>query len=81
MTELVVGGIYNHYKNKKYKVIGTARHSETLEEVVVYEALYENKLGQVWVRPKTMFLETIQIENYSGPRFSLITSAPKENIK
>lgn len=72
MAELVIGGLYKHYKQKKYRVRGLARHSETLEEMVIYEALYPNQLGQVWVRPKTMFLETVRLENYEGPRFQLI---------
>lgn len=69
MSELHIGGIYSHYKNKRYKVTGVARHSETLEEMVVYEALYENDLGKVWVRPKKMFLEEVTVGDYSGPRF------------
>lgn len=72
MAELVIGGTYLHYKQKKYKVTGIARHSETLEEVVIYEALYENKLGKIWVRPMTMFLENVEAGDYKGPRFKLI---------
>jgi hypothetical protein len=44
-----------HYKNKPYKIWGFARHSETLEELVLYEALYPNDLGQIWVRPRENF--------------------------
>ena len=62
-------GVYRHYKDKLYRVIGVARHSETLEELVVYEALYTNALGQLWVRPKTMFLEDVIAGDYRGPRF------------
>lgn len=58
-----------HYKNKKYRLVGVARHSETLEEMVVYEALYENNLGALWVRPKKMFMENVTVDGYSGPRF------------
>lgn len=72
MNDLIIGGIYLHYKNKKYKVLGTAIHSETLEEVVIYEALYENPLGKMWVRPKKMFCETISTDQYKGPRFKYI---------
>lgn len=50
-------GIYRHYKGKQYRVHGVVKHSETLEDMVLYEALYENDLGKMWVRPKTMFLE------------------------
>lgn len=69
---LAIGAIYLHYKNKKYKIIGVAVHSETLEELVVYEALYQNDLGQMWVRPKKMFLEEIDTPDYKGPRFRRI---------
>ena len=72
INELVIGGLYEHYKQKKYRVIGLARHSETLEEMVVYEALYKNDLGVTWVRPKTMFLENVKVGDYSGPRFRFI---------
>jgi hypothetical protein len=40
--------LYNHYKNKPYKYIGEAKHSETLEDVVIYETRYENKIGKLW---------------------------------
>ena len=69
MTELHKGGYYNHYKNKPYRVIDIVRHSETLEELVMYEALYENKLGALWVRPKAMFLENLEINGVMTPRF------------
>lgn len=50
-------GIYQHYKGKKYRVIGVAKHSETLEDMAVYEALYENELSKLWIRPLKMFCE------------------------
>lgn len=74
MQDLVIGGTYNHYKNKKYKVLGVARHSETLDELVVYEALYPNELGQLWVRPKANFCETVTAGDYHGPRFKYVKS-------
>ncbi len=55
MQEVALGR-YRHYKGKEYEVIGVARHSETLEELVVYKALYDNELGSLWVRPVAMFL-------------------------
>ena len=58
-------GKYKHYKGKFYEVIGTVRHSETLEELVLYKALYESpEFGkdQLWVRPKKMFLENVLID-------------------
>lgn len=68
----IVPGIYEHYKHKLYRVIGTAKHSETLEELVVYEALYDNKDSKLWVRPKKMFLEKVEVNGESVPRFKFI---------
>jgi GNAT superfamily N-acetyltransferase len=61
---------YRHYKNKPYRYIGVARHSETLGEVVVYECLYENPSGQLWVRPKEMFHENVQVGGQTIARFA-----------
>jgi hypothetical protein len=68
--ELKIGTIYQHYKGMRYKVHAVVLHSETLEELVFYEALYENKKGKLWVRPKAMFLETIHIDGSEVARFS-----------
>ncbi len=65
-------GIYQHYKGPKYRVLGVVRHSETLEEMVHYECLYENSSGQFWVRPKAMFEETVEIDGKKMPRFAYI---------
>ncbi len=57
-------GTYTHYKGKQYEVLGLARHSETLEELVVYRALYESAdFGEdaLWVRPAKMFSETVTL--------------------
>lgn len=62
-----IGEIYQHYKGQKYKVLSIARHSETLEEVVVYQALYGEY--DVWVRPLEMFIEHLE----SKPRFALVS--------
>ena len=70
MRELVIGGIYRHYKGNKYKVEGVAKHSETLEEMVVYRALYGE--GGLWVRPKSMFLEIVEKDGKQFPRFDYI---------
>ena len=59
-------GRYRHFKGNEYEVIGTARHSETLEELVVYRALYG---GGLWVRPAAMWTETVERDGYRGPRF------------
>lgn len=73
MKEIVIGGIYEHYKKKRYKVIGIARHSETLEELVVYQALYGK--GDLWVRPYNMFAETIVKDGNKIERFSYVDIA------
>lgn len=70
--EPVIGGIYEHYKGKRYKVYGVARHSETLEEVVHYECLYENDLGKMWVRPRDLFLGHLEIDGRKVRRFRLL---------
>ncbi len=63
-------GIYEHFKGKRYKVIGVAQHSETLEEMAVYQAMYgENKL---WARPLKMFIEEVEIDGKKIPRFKYI---------
>lgn len=65
-------GIYKHYKGKKYRVLGLAKHSETLEDLVVYECLYDNDLSMLWVRPKEMFLEEVEFDGGKTPRFTYI---------
>jgi len=61
-------GLYRHYKGGEYEVIGVARHSETLEPLVVYRPLY-NASG-LWVRPHAMFFEHIEFEGRLQPRFA-----------
>lgn len=77
MQDLEIGAKYRHYKNKDhlYEIVGVARHSENLEEMVVYKALYENKdFGKdcLWVRPKGMFLENVNFEGKEVKRFEKI---------
>jgi len=60
-------GLYEHYKGNKYQVLGVAVHSETLEELVVYKALYGE--GLTWVRPLKMFLEMVEVKGEMKPRF------------
>ncbi|MDO8566354.1 MAG: DUF1653 domain-containing protein [Candidatus Moranbacteria bacterium] len=60
-------GKYKHYKGKEYEVIGMAQHSETLEELVVYRALYGNH--DLWVRPLKMFMESVEIDGKKTLRF------------
>ena len=63
-------GKYRHFKGNEYRVIGMARHSETMEEMVVYQALYGE--GGLWVRPAHMWSEQVDRDGYSGPRFAYI---------
>jgi hypothetical protein len=60
-------GIYKHFKGHIYRVIGTARHSETLNEYVVYVSVTDP--NDMWVRPANMFLELIEKEGQQFPRF------------
>ena len=63
-------GRYRHYKGNEYTVLGVARHSETLEELVVYRQEYGER--GLWVRPAAMFAETVEIEGRAVPRFRLL---------
>jgi len=67
---IIVDSLYEHYKGLRYRIIGVARHSETLEELVVYQALYGD--ADIWVRPLNIFLENITINGQSQPRFRAI---------
>jgi hypothetical protein len=63
-------GTYRHSKSGKlYRVLGVAKHSETHEELVVYECLYDNPQSTLWVRPLKMFLEEVAIHGRRVPRF------------
>jgi hypothetical protein len=68
-------GRYRHYKGNEYIVLGVARHSETGEELVVYRPDYGEQ--GLWVRPKGMFLETVEVDDRQIPRFEFI--GPSEN--
>lgn len=62
-----LSGIFEHYSGRRYEIIGVCRHSETLEEMVVYRALYGEK--DLWVRPLSMFIESVEIKGSVQPRF------------
>ena len=66
----LIPGKYRHFKGKEYELIGVATHSETMEPMVIYRALYgEEKL---WVRPASMWLEEVHRDDYQGPRFIFV---------
>jgi len=67
---MIKPGLYEHYKGQKYEVIGMCRHSETLEELVVYRALYGDY--RLWVRPHKMFTGTVKLETNEFPRFKFL---------
>jgi len=66
----IKSGRYRHFKGNEYEVIGIARHSESMEPMVVYRALYGE--GGLWVRPAAMWTETVDRDGYQGPRFQYI---------
>ena len=68
--QIQIGKKYRHFKGNEYQVIGVAKHSETLEPMVVYQALYGEK--GIWVRPATMWNEIVEKDGYKGPRFIFI---------
>jgi cupin 2 domain-containing protein len=70
-------GRYRHYKGNEYTLVGTARHSETLEELVVYRQEYGEH--GLWVRPKEMFSETVKVGGRDVPRFQPLGSS-SENV-
>lgn len=66
-------GKYQHTKKGTfYKVLAIGKHSETLEDMVVYEALYDNPTSKIWIRPKTMFEEEIELNGEKVPRFKFV---------
>lgn len=70
---MIKKGIYKHYKNKLYEVIDIAIHTESMEKLVVYRALYGDFL--LWVRPLSMFCENIELEGKQIPRFMFINES------
>lgn len=75
MEELVIGGIYQHYKGPLYKLLHLGRLEENLEEVVIYQALYDSKEfgnNSIWVRKKNVFLEEVNFNGEKVLRFKHI---------
>ena len=71
---MIQPGRYRHYKGQDYEVLGTAKHSETEEEFVVYRALYGER--GLWVRPAVMFLEMVEVEGRPVARFLRLEPGP-----
>ena len=68
--ELIRPGRYRHYKGREYRVLAMAKHSETLEDMVVYQALYGE--NNIWVRPAKMWQETVELQGRSVLRFTFL---------
>ncbi|MFO1446869.1 MAG: DUF1653 domain-containing protein [Opitutaceae bacterium] len=66
-------GRYRHYKGNEYRVVGLVRHSETLEVLVLYQALYGDT-SALWVRPQPMFLEQVRVNGVLQPRFAWVAA-------
>jgi hypothetical protein len=67
-------GIYKHFKGKRYLVIGVAKHSSTLELLVVYIPLYDNEESKMWVRPLSEFTDKVEVAGKKQPRFKFVSS-------
>jgi hypothetical protein len=79
---VIENGLYKHYKGKLYEVVGMARHSETVEPMVIYKALYDSPeygYGAVWVRPAHMFKETVEVNGQTILRFEKLYSSGFRN--
>ena len=70
-------GVYRHYKGGKYEVVGFAKHSETLEDMVIYKALYGEKAP--WVRPLSMWVECVEVDGKTVKRFEYIGANMEAN--
>ena len=68
MGPTIATGLYQHYKGARYEVIGVVRHSESLEEMVLYRALYGE--SGLWVRPRAMFESTVELNGATVTRFA-----------
>jgi hypothetical protein len=68
MSNKLEAGVYQHFKGNLYQVVGEAKHSETGEELVVYRPMYGDQA--LWVRPKAMFIESVDVDGELKPRFA-----------
>jgi hypothetical protein len=72
-------GYYRHFKGMPYRVLGTALHSESMEEMVVYQDLYDQQ--RLWVRPAAMFAETVERDGKTFPRFTFEREADFQPLR
>jgi len=70
MKNEIKSGRYRHFKGKDYQMLGVAKHSETLEELVVYKKLYDDY--SMWVRPLSMFIDKVEVDGKKVPRFDFL---------
>jgi len=77
MFSTIQKGLYEHYKGKRYEVLGMAVHSETNESMVIYKALYKGNFpeGTLWVRPLEMFKENVTVDGKLIPRFRYLSKS------
>ncbi|MBU3668941.1 MAG: DUF1653 domain-containing protein [Candidatus Taylorbacteria bacterium] len=74
MVKSVKPGLYKHSKTgNMYRVYGVGKHTETLEDLVVYESQYDNPVSKIWVRPAKMFTELVLIDGSYVPRFVFVS--------
>ncbi len=73
---LIIGGKYQHYKGKYYRVLGIAKHTETFEELIIYQALYDENI--IWARPKNMFCDNVLVNGIKKERFHYIPEEKKD---
>jgi hypothetical protein len=78
LEDEIKAGRYRHYKGMEYIVPGIARHSETEEELVVYRQDYGDK--GLWVRPKSMFMESVKVDSQTIPRFQFVDQKSDERL-
>ena len=78
MRKLEIGAVYKHFKGNLYRVEDIAKHSETLEDMVVYQAMYGDH--GIWVRPRTMFEEVIEREGKTFRRFEPISAEEAKKV-
>lgn len=70
--EIIKNGLYRHYKGKNYKLIDIVKHSETQEDLILYQCMYHNDSSVLWVRPISNFFSKVTTDGIEVDRFSYI---------